>query len=213
VVRALAESAGASRVEAWFYGERAALYTGMVGERRVSFAHVLVGAAGTVMMMEEMIACGARVFWGLGTAGSLQSDITIGTCLIPTAGISEEGTSRHYVADNAVIGPSPRLVAAAEEACRLENIPFHTGTLWTTDAPYRETMAKIEAYGRQGVLGVDMETSAMYALGQVRGVEVCNVLVVSDELCHEWRPAFGKDELREARSAAGRAILCAIALL
>ena len=46
----------------------------------------------------------------------------------------------------------------------------------------RETLDKITNYHNQGVLGVDMETSAMYTLGQVRNVEVCNLLVVSDEL-------------------------------
>lgn len=32
-----------------------------------------------VMIMEEMIACGARVFLGLGWAGSLQETATVGT--------------------------------------------------------------------------------------------------------------------------------------
>jgi len=77
----------------------------------------------------------------------------------------------------------------------------------TTDAPYRELISKIEAYGRQGVLGVDMETSAMYALGQVRYVDVCNLLVVSDELSHEWRPAFGQTELLQALQRAQRVVL------
>lgn len=43
-----------------------------------------------------------------------------------------------------------------------------------------------------------METSAMYALGQFRDMEVCNLLIVSDELWKDWNPAFGSDELREA---------------
>ena len=67
-------------------------------------------------------------------------------------------------------------------------------------------MSKIEAYGRQGVLGVDMETSAMYALGIYRSVSVCNLLVVSDELWHEWRPAFGTVELDDATDLAQRIV-------
>jgi len=68
-------------------------------------------------------------------------------------------------------------------------------------------VSKIEAYRRRGILGVDMETSAMYTLGRVRGVEVCNLLVVSDELWHDWRPAFGSTELADATQRAERVIL------
>jgi uridine phosphorylase len=85
-----------------------------------------------------------------------------------------------------------------------------SGSLWTTDAPYRELVSKIESYRQQGVLGVDMETSAMYALGLFRGVEVCNLLVVSDELWHEWRAAFRTPELREATESAQRVILSSL---
>ena len=51
----------------------------------------------------------------------------------------------------------------------------------------------------------------MYALGQTRGVDVCNLLVVSDELWQEWRPAFGQPELREAQQCAERVILRCLA--
>jgi len=166
-----------------------------------------VGAPGTVMVMEEMIACGAKVFLGLGFAGSLQPTAPVGTLLIPTECISEEGTSAHYLESEIAIGPSSRLAEIIQELCKAEGLNVLSGPFWTTDAPYREFVRKIEAYRHQGVLGVDMETSAMYALGRVRGVDVCNLLVVSDELWHEWRPAFGSQEVREAMQRAGQVIL------
>ena len=50
----------------WPYGERFPIYSGHIMDRPVSFAYLPVGAPGTVMMMEEMIACGARILIGLG---------------------------------------------------------------------------------------------------------------------------------------------------
>jgi hypothetical protein len=47
----------------------------------------------------------------------------------------------------------------------------------------------------------------MYALGQFRDVRVANLLVVSDELGQEWKPAFGTDELREAANAAQEVVV------
>ncbi len=205
--QSLAAATGAQLPPHWMYGEHYPLYTGDLQGHRVSFALVPVGAPATVLRMEEMIACGARVFLGLGTAGSLQSAARVGTHLIPTACIREEGTSAHYVGSDVALGPSPRLVNILQEACRREGVEVLSGPVWTTDAPYREFLTKIEAYHHQGVMGVDMETSAMYALGQVRRVDVCNLLVVSDELWQEWRPAFGQPELREAQQRAERVIL------
>jgi uridine phosphorylase len=43
---------------------------------------------------------------------------------------------------------------------------------WTTDAPFRETEAAIEYARIQGILGVEMETAALYAFAQVKGKDV-----------------------------------------
>lgn len=150
---------------------------------------------------------GARAFLGLGLAGSLQPHAPVGTWLIPTSCVREEGTPGHYVSADVPIGPSARSVQAVAAASRAEGVEPLTGPLWTTDAPYRELKSKIEAHRQQGVLGVDMETSAVYALGQFRGVDVCNLLVVSDELWDQWRPAFGQPILSESVRRAERAIL------
>jgi uridine phosphorylase len=190
----------------WIYGERAPLYSGKVGDKKVSIARLPVGAPATVAAMEEMIACGARLFLGLGLTGSLQPEARVGTYIIPTSCIREEGTSLHYIRKDTVVGPSPRLVKALQAACRIESMDAFIGQLWTTDAPYRELTSKIESYRHRGVLGVDMETSAMYALGQFRDVEVCNLLVVSDEVWKEWNPAFFSPELHQAIEGAERII-------
>jgi uridine phosphorylase len=209
VVRSLAATVGAVLSEHWIYHERHPLYTAVAGGQRIAIAHVPVGAPGTITMMEEMIAAGARVFWGLSSAGSLQPDVPIGACIIATAALSEEGTSAHYVAAGTPLAPDPCLPGIAEQSCDAEGLAARSGPVWTTDAPYRETRAKIVAYQQRGILGVDMETSAMYALGQVRGVSVCNLLVVSDEPWREWR--LGGPVFDEARARAVNAVLRCVA--
>ncbi len=211
VVQSLAEAIDAQLSQHWMYRGRYPLYTREMDGHRISFALVPVGAPGTVMMMEEMIACGTCVFIGIGFAGSLQPTAPVGSFIIPTSCISEEGTSAHYLDDKTALAPSPRLRQIIIECCQTEGVNVLSGPLWTTDAPYRELVTKIEAYRQQGVLGVDMETSAMYALGQVRRVEVCNLLIVSDELWHEWQSAFGKPELRDATQRAKDVILHSLA--
>lgn len=182
-------------------------YIGEVGGQPVSLVHVPMGAPATIMCMEEMIACGARVFIGLGYAGSLQPTLSIGNFIIPTSCIAEEGTSPHYLPQEHPIQSSGRVTERLRQACVDEGFSPSLGLHWTTDAVYRESVEKIDEYRRQRVLGVDMETSAMYALGIVRNVDVCNLLVVSDELWHDWRPGFYHAEFLHARECAETIVL------
>src|SRR5437899_11049040 len=109
--------------------------------------------------------------------------------------------------------PTPRFVPVLEKASLTKGLTAYTVTLWTTDAPYRKLLTTIESYRLRDILGVDMETSAMYALGVYRNVEVCNFLVVSDELWRDWRPAFGRPELAEALKKAEEVVLEAVTTL
>ncbi|QZT33866.1 nucleoside phosphorylase [Caldalkalibacillus thermarum TA2.A1] len=208
LIRSLVKATGATVSEHWLYGTNRPLYTGRVHGKPVSFICFPVGAPGSIMMMEEMIACGAKTFIGVGFAGSLQPHIPIGSFIIPTHCIAEEGTSKHYTeAGEVEMKPSTRLLDKLTKTCRQAGRKYFTGLQWTTDAIYQEYIDKIERYREQGVLGVDMETSAMYALGQLRNVEVCNLLVVSDEVWHNWNPGFHGDALQEAVQAAQKVVL------
>ncbi len=207
VVRSLALELGAHLSEHWLYGDRQPLFTGECEGRLFSLAQLPVGAPGRIMMMEELIACGARCFIGLGWAGSLQPDAPIGTLLVPTSCVSEEGTSLHYPDRGLPPAPDTGLVELLEGCARAEGLKVVKGPLWTTDAPYRELKTKVSRYREAGVLGVDMETSAMYTLGVYRDVRVCNLLVVSDELGTEWVEAFGTEQLQRATDGAQRVVI------
>lgn len=210
VIESLASAVGAQVSRHWFYDEGHVvfrLYSGSVKGQHVSFVLAPEGAPATVVMMEELIACGARVILSIGWAGSLQPYAPVGTMLIPIKCIRDEGTSLHYVDKNVTLEPDEGLLKLLEAACREVGADVVCGVQWTTDAPYRELVSRIVSYGEQGVIGVDMETSAMYALGKFRGIRVCNLLVVSDELWSEWRPAFRSLELKQATEQAQRIIL------
>ncbi|MCY0895342.1 MAG: nucleoside phosphorylase [Alicyclobacillaceae bacterium] len=181
--------------------------SGEINSTPVTIVQCPIGAPGTISHMEELIVCGARRFIGIGAAGSLQPDNPIGSLLIPDECVRDEGTSRHYLPEDAVVCATPTLQSRLVLCAQSLGYPVSVGSHWTTDAIYREPVSDIDRHRESGVLGVDMETSAMYALGQVRGVEVANVLAVSDELWHAWNPAFGSDALD-----AGLERACEIAL-
>ena len=55
-------------------------------------------------------------------------------------------------------------------------LAYETGRVWTTDAIYRLTSRKIEAYKKEGCKAVDQETSAYYSVAQFRQVQAYRFL-------------------------------------
>ncbi len=165
----------------------------------LALAGPLLGAPQGVIVMEKLIALGAKRIWVLGWCGSLQPNIAIGDLIIPTTALSEEGTSTHYPVRKKRIQTSSFLNKILEDALLKTNHPFKKGPVWTTDAIYRETSEKVVAYGKRGYLAVEMEMSALIRLAAYRSVELAGLLIVSDELFSlEWHAGFGVDKLKKA---------------
>lgn len=180
---------------------------GKIGETPVAVRKLGIGAPAAVTVLEEAIALGVRDIIIVGTGGSLQPALPIGSVIIPTSAIREEGVSFHYVPAGADLSPDPTLTQALAEAVVGQGSIVTFGPVWTTDAPYREMRSKVLAYGAIGALAVEMEASALFALAQFRGVRLGIVLTISDELFHEWRPGFHTAELRAGQKAITQAAL------
>ena len=157
------------------------------------------------MVLETLIAWGARRVIFLGWCGAISKQVKIGDIILPTSAVVDEGTSRNYTDTNS--GPSQPASSMASligQVLEDNRIDFHSGKIWTTDAVYRETREKVENYQKQGVLAVEMEISALYSVAQFRQVELGGILVVSDELSSfKWRPGF-----KNQRFVAGRKTAC-----
>ncbi len=170
-----------------------------------------LGAPYAVMVLEKLIALGARMVLALGWCGSLQSHLAIGDLVLPTTAVSTEGTSRHYPLDGPP-DPDPGLVRILHNLLETSDARWQEGAVWSTDGFYRETVDLVRHYQGQGVLGVDMEMAALFTLGRFRGVPVAGLLVVSDELATlHWNPGYRSERFRRARDRAVRLVLGAAA--
>ncbi len=162
----------------------------------VTVAFAPIGAPGSIMMMEDLIACGAESFVGVGASGGLDPTHPVGDILIPNAvQVVDEGTSPHYPGD----GPptaDQRMVSEFSALIEKHGGRTATGDWWTTDGFYREMTDDISHHAAAGILGIDMETSAMYRVAQHRGISVCNTLVVSDELWTDWNYGIDFSEFK-----------------
>jgi uridine phosphorylase len=171
----------------------------------------MLGAPQSVLVFEKMIALGAKKFIAVGWCGSLLADVRIGDIVLPAGAISEEGTSNHYPGIECV--PSSNLYSSLKSALSLTGLTIHEGSVWTTDAPFRETCSKVKAFQSKGVLSVDMETSALFCVSRFRGVDLAAVLVVSDNLSSlKWVHGFRNPEFHESRKRIIESILGSISM-
>jgi uridine phosphorylase len=156
-----------------------------------------VGAPMAVLTLEKLIALGAQRIIVYGWCGSLNDTLHIGDILLPTWAVSSEGTSTHYPVD-----ARPESHASTRQLLSdhltAQGLNVRTGPVWTTDAPYRESVAQVKSFGARDILGVDMEYAALAAAAAFRKIELTAVLLVSDELWSgKWQPGFRTKSFRK----------------
>ena len=175
----------------------------------ISLVGPMIGAPYAVMILETLIAWGCRQLIFFGWCGAIGEDVRTGDILIPTEAVIDEGTSRHYLGqDVRSVKPAGALSRTLFRTFADQEGNVHKGPIWSTDAVYRETREKVRHYQQSGVLGVEMELSALFSVGRYRSVDVAGVLVVSDELSSlTWRPGFKSTRFKTARTTAIRGVL------
>jgi len=185
-----------TRREKGFWGETYLLETkenevGIIGKFGI-------GAPIVAAMVEELVVLGAREFISIGTAGSLRREIKIGDLVICNRAIRDEGTSHHYLPPSKYAYASEGMLERMERSFQSLSRTYTMGTSWTTDAPYRETRTEVMAFQKEGVSTVEMEASALFAVGQRRRVEVGAMFAISDSLAElEWKPGFSNTDTQK----------------
>jgi len=148
-----------------------------------------VGAPVTAAITENVIAAGAEQVVMLGGCGALQTDLSPDAAVLPTSSIRDEGVSYHYLPGDDPVTPTRSLVDALDDQLSSAGFDTPRGPTWTTSAMYRETIPEIEQYRRDGVVSLCMESAAIWAVCEYRGVDAATVHQIGDYLSpEEWVP-------------------------
>ena len=170
-----------------------------------------VGSPAAAVMLEELIAFGARRFVSVGTAGSLRDDLKPGSLVLCDAALRDEGTSYHYLPGGGAAYPSEGLTKSLGEALAARGLECRRGSSWTTDAIYRETPSEVRLHAAKGALVVEMEASALFTVARFRSCLIAACFSVSDTLAElEWRPEFHAETTTEGLEALFGAALDAL---
>jgi purine-nucleoside phosphorylase len=144
------------------------LYSFTLDGVQIGIIPCIVGSSYAVLVAEQLFVSGCRFLISITSAGIISQSNTSKRFALITEAIRDEGTSYHY------LPPDQRseLVTVMREKLALlasaENCPFFEASSWTTDAPYRETQTTINLRKQQGVVCVEMEAAALYALATVK---------------------------------------------
>lgn len=173
-----------------------------------------IGGPYAALIAEQLKASSAQVVLGLTSAGRVAAHAPIPSLVVTTAAIRDEGTSYHYLSANHPAVADATLADLLLRGLGNFGVPVLSGTVWTTDAPYRETSQQLAEYARQGVLAVEMQAASLFAFGIARGLPVGMVAHVTNAVDHEDAPfekgthEFGQ-RLLEAMCRAAKSFLAA----
>ncbi len=186
---------------------------GILNTDSCSFTGPYMGAPYAAALLESLIAKGAEKIIVFGWCGALSPNLHTGDILIPHAAISDEGTSRNYFQSHEnfpLISSDAELGKMIMEKLEAGNIEYKRGDIWTTDAIYRETPAKVAFFQTRGAVAVEMECSALFSVAKYRKKDIAAVLVVSDEVKNSgWIPGFRDKKFKDSRKKVSH-IICDI---
>jgi uridine phosphorylase len=157
------------------------------------------GAPIVAELAEELVAMGVERLILMTWGGTLQPDLAPGDVVVCDRAIRDDGTSHHYLPPAKTVSASPELAQCLANAIRARGVKCTIGTTWTTDAPYRETPQEVAQYQKEGVKTVEMESSALFTIGQVRQVQTVSAVVVMDSLANmRWEVPERIDKIQHS---------------
>ena len=189
-------------------------FSGLTGElylmdNKIAIAGIFgIGCPTTIAFIEELAACGIKRFVGLGSAGALHNDISVGDVVLCTGAFSDEGTSAHYPGYKSFSKPTYTLSTRIALWFKKHQIPFVKAKTWTIDAPYRETEQQLEYFLNLGADVVEMEASAMFNVGKFRKLDIASVFIVGDSIAGgRWSPGFISKDIEKKSLSVAREIV------
>jgi purine-nucleoside phosphorylase len=158
-------------------------YTGTFNGKRVSVQGTGMGMPTTAIYAHELISLGAKRLIRVGTCGSYQKKLNIGDVIIAMTASTDSSINKH-IFDQKDYAPTAHypLLAKAVEVAKNMGLDVSIGNILSSDSFYNAHPEHWHKWAEYGVLGVEMETSALYTTAAKHQVEALSILTVSDSL-------------------------------
>ena len=136
----------------------------------------------------------------VGTCGGLLADMKVGDLILASAASTDSAMNRQRLGGcDLAAGADYDLLQRVHEKALQNGLSIRTGNVFSSDWFYNPEDTFIEKAQKMGILALDMESAALYALAQQFGRRALTILSVSDviptgeQASHETRQnAFGQ---------------------
>jgi uridine phosphorylase len=135
-----------------------------------------------VLVAEELFASGCRLIISITSAGQIAWLGKPPYFVLIERALRDEGTSYHYLPPAPYSTLRPELADLVLADWGDSAVVLHHGASWTTDAPFRETEAAIAAARAAGILAVEMEAAALYALAAAKRQDIICFAHVTNQM-------------------------------
>ncbi|MUG46672.1 purine-nucleoside phosphorylase [Paenibacillus woosongensis] len=159
-------------------------FTGTYQGKRVSVQGTGMGIPSIGIYVHELIQeYGVKNLMRVGTCGAMQEHVHVREVILAQAACTDSSVNRHTFGgyDYSPIA-SFQLLKAAYECGAAKGLNMHVGNVFTSDVFYRDDKSVVKKLMEHGVLGVEMETTALYTIAAKFGVNALTILTVSDHL-------------------------------
>jgi uridine phosphorylase len=210
-------------------------YTGAAADGQpLTIQSTGMGGPSAAIVLHELISLGVRRAIRVGTCGALDAAVGLGDLVVAREAIAADGTSAALT--SAALGALARTHAHAGLADRLNRVlspeayadgregagvgasasrtrPTHLeATIVSTDLFYEPNPTRNRDWSAEGAIAVEMEASALFAVGASAGIQVACVLAVTDTFDAEGaRTRIDDHALVEAAEAMGTVAAAALA--
>ncbi|EGR1892077.1 nucleoside phosphorylase [Vibrio vulnificus] len=153
------------------------LFNGEFQGKAITVCSTGIGAPSMIIAVEELKQCGAKYIIRVGSAGAMQPNIALGELIVAEGAVRDEGGSKAYIDAAYPAYASFCLLKGLDGYLQMQTVPYHMGVVRSHDSFYTDDEETLCQYwNKKGILGADMETSALFTVGRLRGLHVASVL-------------------------------------
>jgi purine-nucleoside phosphorylase len=159
-------------------------YTGTYKGSRVSIQGAGMGIPSTAIYANELINdYGVKTLIRIGTCGCLKEEMELGEIILASSANTDSSMNklRFGGMDFAPTANFELLDKAYHKAQEL-SIKARVCPVFSTDSFYHDDIERYHIWADHGVLGVEMESTALYTIASKNGLRALTILTVSDNL-------------------------------
>ena len=164
----------------------------------VSVQSTGMGCPSAAIVIEELIMLGCKRLLRVGTCGGLQPHHKLGDMIVALTAVPQDRTVDTYVHEPHCPTADWELVHGAVHAAKEIGQEIHVGPIVSSDVFYNPDGEQYQRWSDRGILGVEMEASALFTIGALRKISAGCLLTVSDVVVEGEFIRISDEEMRTA---------------